>query len=48
MKQYYIFFQNKYYNRKYGFVDHRNFADKLTHNEATALKQFYPSAIIKL
>ena len=48
MKQYYIFFQNKYYTKKFGWVDHKNFAEKLSHNEATALKKFYPSAIIKM
>jgi len=47
-KQYYIFFENKYYNKCHGWVDHKRFADKLTHNEATALKQFYKTALIKL
>ena len=47
MKQYYIYFQNSYYNKKFGFVDHKNFADKLSHVEATALKKYYPLAIIK-
>lgn len=41
MKNYYIKKGKQYYNKAHGWVDHKNFADKLTYNEAQSLIKFY-------
>jgi hypothetical protein len=34
---------NKYYTKLHGWVDHCNFADLLTYDEAMGLKKLYPN-----
>ena len=45
MKIYYIYYNKQFYNKSYGWVSHKRFADKLTQSEAKSLLQnFYKNA----
>lgn len=47
-KIYYVRKNKQYYNRLYGWVDHRKFADKLTYEEAQVLIKYYTEENLKI
>jgi len=42
----YVVYNNLYYNKRYGWVSHKNFADKLTMSEAQGLMRIYQNSKI--